>query len=338
MADTRQRDGVPEDYPGRITRFPEGKDTLVLQFLGVEGADEQQRAAFLDAMLDLAANGDGAARLERGETIDPAGVPTSVILAYWTEPDAADRWWHSTAVQSYWRDLPATGEVGYFSERMRFPAERYNYAAGTEDRHGSAAVLPLCPCSTFGYWGAYRDRIPASAGDPFESPLAGVPRNGATETRGRRLRVRVPDNLCYIREGQGWGNCGPEERTIWNEKMNPVIDDWVHQLGHDPESTGCLTIRDCREHDAATGAVIERRTQLAFLLSLGHIERAARTDPSHLAVHGTFVGMYTKPRFTPRMHVWVEVGILKSGDLDTEYVNCHPGTGLLPYFESEQVI
>ncbi|MEQ8661833.1 MAG: phenylacetaldoxime dehydratase family protein [Gammaproteobacteria bacterium] len=335
MTAAKQRDGVPEDYPGRITRFPEGTGTLAVQFLGVQGHDPQLRSAFVGSVLELASADNGAARLERGETIDPAGVPTSVILAYWTDAQAARRWWQSDAVQTCWRALPCTGETGYFAERMQFPAERYNYAAGTEDRHGSAAVLPLCPCTTFGYWGAYRDRIPASAGDPFESPLGRVPRSGAADTRGRRLRVRVPDNLCYIREGQGWGNCEEEERRIWEQQMNPVIDVWVQRLADDPETTGCLMIRDCQELTAATGQALERRTQLAFLLSLGHIERAARTDPSHLAVHGTFVGMYTEPRFTPRMHVWVEVGILKQDDLESEYVNCHPGTGLLPYFESE---
>ena len=44
--------------------------------------------------------------------------------------------------------------------------------------------------------------------------------------------------------------------------------------------------------------------------------------------------MYTEPRFTPRMHVWVEMLIVKQGELDNEYVNCHPRTGLLPWCPS----
>ena len=77
---------------------------------------------------------------------------------------------------------------------------------------------------------------------------------------------------------------------------------------------------------------IDRRTQIAFLLSLSHIEQAARTDPAHLAVHGAFVKMYAQPTFTPRMHVWVEIGVMKSDEIETQYVNCHPMTGLLPFF------
>lgn len=30
---------------------------------------------------------------------------------------------------------------------------------------------------------------------------------------------------------------------------------------------------------------------------------------------------------------WLEMLILKRGELDNEYVNCHAMTGLLPYFE-----
>jgi hypothetical protein len=44
--------------------------------------------------------------------------------------------------------------------------------------------------------------------------------------------------------------------------------------------------------------------------------------------------MHAEARLVPRMHVWVEMLILKAGDLVAEHVNCHPQTGLLPYFEA----
>ena len=75
----------------------------------------------------------------------------------------------------------------------------------------------------------------------------------------------------------------------------------------------------------------------AWLLSLAHIEQAARTTPAHLAVHDSFVALYRAPRFVPRMHVWVEVHVAKHGEVDTEYVNCDPSTGLLPYFTVRDV-
>ncbi len=67
--------------------------------------------------------------------------------------------------------------------------------------------------------------------------------------------------------------------------------------------------------------------------SLGHIEHAARTQPTHLAVRDTFLKMHADMSFEPQMHIWVEVFVLKADELQTEYVNCHSRTGLLPYFE-----
>ncbi|MGE0486446.1 MAG: phenylacetaldoxime dehydratase family protein [Gammaproteobacteria bacterium] len=327
-----RREGVPEDYPGRIVDFGDDATHMVIALLGVQGRDEAEHAAFLATLRGLAGAAHGPQRLEAGHHVDGAGSPTTLAMAYWTDRTRMREWWRSAAVAAWWQGLPADGEAGWFCERMTIPKARFNYAAGTEDRHGSAATLPLAPCRTFGYWGAYRDRLPASDDDPFESPLAAAPTPRAIETRGRRLTLQVPDNLCYIREGQGWADCGAEERAVWNDQMKDVVDTWVGRLAADPAATGCLALRDLAEFDAHSGAPLERRSQIAFLLSLGHIERAARTDPAHLAVHRAFVQMYREPRFTPRMHVWVEVGILKSDEFEAEYVNCHPETGLLPFF------
>ncbi|MFT4581929.1 MAG: aldoxime dehydratase [Gammaproteobacteria bacterium] len=326
---------LPEDYPGRIVRFPDGSEKLVIALFGAQGQDKSERLEFIENCTRLAALNHGPARIERGECVDSSGVPTSLLIAYWSDIEGSKAWQESDEFTRFWGKLPILGDTGFFVERITIPQERFNYAAGTEDKHGSAAVFPLEPCSTFGYWGAYRDRLPASATDQFESRIATVSITDNKQTRGQRLSVKIPDNLCYIREGQGWGNCDVEERKIWDEHMNPVIDTWVERLRSNPVATGCLSVRDCAEFDATSGEAIDRRTQIAFLQSLGYIEQAARTDPAHLAVHGAFVKMYREPRFTPQMHVWVEVGVMKEDDIETEYLNCHPNTGLLPYFEHQ---
>lgn len=333
---TPARDGVPEDYPGRIVGFPDGVTHVVLALFGVQSGTGEDHAAFVRDWQAVADTGGAVDRVERAVWTDGAGQASTLLVAYGTDAAAWRTWWSGAAAQSWWQGLPQDGPCGYWREVMTVPAERFNYAAGTEDRVGSAGVLPLHPCATFGYWGAYRDRLPASAEDAFESPLAAAPAPVVRDTRGRRVRVVAPDNLCFIREGQGWGGCGAEERAVWDEQMNPVIDTWVARLGADPVQTGCLSIRDVAECDPGSGADHPRRSQFAFLLSLGHIEQAARTDPAHLAVHGAFVKMYREPRFTPQMHVWVELAVLKRDELDAEYVNCDPGTGLLPFFAEDE--
>lgn len=328
------RDGVPEDYPGRVVAFPDDTTHVVMALVGVQGGDDAAHARFAADFLALADHGV-TPRIERAAFTDVAGQASTVLVAYGADAGAWRAWWASATVQAWWSALADDGPCGYWREVMTVPRERFNYAAGTEDRVGSAAVLPLEPCATFGYWGAYRDRLPASATDDFASPLDAPPTAATPSTRGRRVRVTIPDNLCFIREGQGWGACGPEERAVWEQEMDGVIDTWVARLGADPATTGCLSIRDCAERETGTGSEQPRRSQFAFLVSLGHIEQAARTDPAHLAVHGAFVRMYREPRFTPRMHVWVELAVLKRDELDAEYVNCDPRTGLLPYFAAD---
>eukprot|EP01035_Chromulina_nebulosa_P049074 gene49074-66631_t len=83
-------------------------------------------------------------------------------------------------------------------------------------------------------------------------------------------------------------------------------------LGNDPAKTLCISIRDAREFDIATGDRNMRQSQNGFLLSLADIERAAKTVHEHLQVRQSFIDMYTKPKFQPKMHVWVEVHILKA--------------------------
>lgn len=83
---------------------------------------------------------------------------------------------------------------------------------------------------------------------------------------------------------------------------------------------------------------MDKQSQVAFLLSLAHIQRAARTAHTHLNVKKTFTEMYTEPRIAPRMHIWLEMLIIKRGELDNEYLNCHQMTGLPPYFESLEVV
>ena len=137
---------------------------------------------------------------------------------------------------------------------------------------------------------------------------------------------------------RSWSACGAEERAIWADKMEGVVDQWIAFLRGNPLQTGCISIRDCREQEVESGGELEKRSQLGFLLSLGHIEQAARTQPTHLAVRNTLISMYREATFTPQLHLWVEVHILPAGALETEYINCHPQTGLLPYFEVREIV
>ena len=160
----------------------------------------------------------------------------------------------------------------------------------------------MVPSHRFGYWGGYRDRLAASAHDTFGSHYSALPAARLRETKGKRLCVKTPENVCVLRWGQSWSACVEEERAISAEKIDSVADQ-----------------------------------SIAFLLSLGYIEHAARMRPTHLAVHDTIISMYRQATFTPRLHPRVEVHVLPAGGVETEYINCHPQTGFRPYFDAHTV-
>lgn len=329
----------PGSFPGRTAIFPAHVGRVAYGIFGIQAKTAADAAPFVAEWKELFWNPGGPGALERFRYTDPQGYACDLFLAGWLDAQEHARWFARRDVQAWWRGLPdgPDSPVGFWREVMTPHKDYFQYGAGVDEKAGFATLGEIVPSEKFGYWGGYRDRVPASAHDKFLTPLDGIPEPAVRETRGRRLSVRIPDNICFIREGQGWDRSGAEERRIWKEKMEGVVDEWVSYLRDNPAETGCLSLRFCREQDVTTGADREKQSQIAFLLSLRHIERAARTVHTHLAVKDTLTAMYREPKFEPRMHIWVEMFILKSRDLETEYVNCHPQTGLLPYFDATLV-
>ena len=328
---------LPDDYPGKTARFGIDVERLIYGIFGVQARSVgagAAAAAGLRACLDAE---HGPQHFEHLCYVDEQGAHCEVYLGHWTDNARYKRWRAGEAFSHWWASQPLHGAVGCWHEVMDVGRDYYQYGAGVPQAGGMSALAELVPCDKFGYWGGYRDRVPASVHDDFAPALGAMPARVEHTTLGRRLRIETPDNLCFIREGQGWHEAGAQERAIWQDKMASVVDSWVNTLREQPAQTGCFSLRFCQELDVTNQNVMEKQSQLAFLLSLAHIERAARTAHAHLAVKKTFTDMYTEPRFTPRMHIWVEMMIVKQGGLDAEYLNCHPLTGLLPYFEPQAV-
>lgn len=328
---------LPSDFPARTIVFPDPISRLIYGIFGIQArvAEAGQKLASEFKALLSSANAPGG--VEHLKYVDPQGSECDVFLTFWSDAERHKRWFAQPAVCAWWRALPITGEVGVWREVMNCSKDYYQFGGGGDRKGGIGVLGELAPTDKFGYWGGYRDRVPASTTDKFRSPLIDVPDPTTGDTLGRRLSVDAPDNICFIREAQAWDTAGPEERKIWMESMEPVVDRWVTMLRDKPQETGCLSMRHCAELDVKSGTVLERQSQIVFLLSLKHIERAARSTHTHLAVKKTYTEMYTEPKFKPQMHAWVEMLIAKKGELETEYVNCHPMTGLLPYFESREV-
>lgn len=321
---------MAEHHPGRITRFPEGMSEVVLALFGFQARDPGTAAAARLELRALLGGEHGCIHREAAGHVDRYGIANELLLGYWTGENHYRAWWGRPDVRRFWARA-GHGETGVWREVMITSADRHQYASGKQDPAGPSTFLPLAPSDKFGFEGSYRARMRSADTDDLASPLGVLPEPVERDSRGRRLTVTPPDNVCFIREGQAWDLCGERERVIWDTHMVPVIDDWVATLRDNPVRTGCISVRDCREQDG-NGRRIDRRSQFAFLLSLGHIERAARTDPAHLRLMKAFKDMHADLPFVPRMNIWVEVHVPAPGGVQAEYLNCYPHTGFLPFF------
>jgi aldoxime dehydratase len=68
---------------------------------------------------------------------------------------------------------------------------------------------------------------------------------------------------------------------------------------------------------------------------MGNLEDWSSTHRTHLVIFSRWQQMYRKYDFVLELQTWHEVGILRD-QADFEYINCHPQTGLLPFFQAEE--
>ena len=335
------RQPVPADSPRRVTSFPAGVTHLVFTVFGIQSRKSEAKERERDALLALLSNSDGPARFERARFIDEHGFDCDLFFCYWVGRESFQRWQRNAEVCAWWRalSLDKNSEVGVWREVLSPFWDRFVHSTNMPEKAGAGHLLPLVRNEHYGYVGSGRDRYPASRYDNFETSIKETPPPVVHETKGKRIRVFTPDNMYFTREGQCWDHALDSHRALWLEKMQDVIQGWVVTLQQEPKVTGGLSIRPCREQDVETGGLLEKQSQIGFLLSRGLVEQAARTHPTHLLLLKTLRETFTSMSNTSnsKVHVWVEGHILKKNEVDAEYVNCHPLTGLLPYFESKEV-
>lgn len=304
---------------------------VAIAHFGVQGTDEPTPLdAWLAEVRDLP---DGPENVEMAQFVDAAGVPSRLHLAYWTDAARFRRWAASADVERWWADEARLAEgFGYWRETYVLPGERLETIWSSPAPH-ETGVRPLAevtgPVLNHGYWGSMRDRLPASAGDRLESPLGDtfVPRR--QDTRGRRIRIAPPLNLCVIRSGQDWSRCVGEERTTYVQEVMPVLAEGMRFLMDSPGETGCISCRFTTELDASDRPT-DRTFALAHFLTLGHLEAWAKSHPTHLRIFGGLVQMIGKHGPDLSLRLYHEVFVTAERNEAFEYINCHDRTGILP--------
>jgi aldoxime dehydratase len=283
---------------------------------------------------------DAPANFENARYADRLGCTNLITAAYWTDPESYARWKKDSGFEAWWNDPERlTDRRGQFREVLTIPTDRFEtiFSHGIlvgVAKNGSEVVGPI---REHNYWGSMRDRLLVSVDDDLTSVYGEhLPRLGAKETTGRRLRIKAPANLAIIRSGQDWTNCTGDELDEYNDAMRPALVEGMTFLRDNPDQTGCCEMRFAQETDRE-GTPLKRTFGLGYFLTLRHLEQWAATHPTHLAIFGKFLTMVRKYGVNLKLRLWHEVSVLPSDGQVFEYVNCNRETGLLPYFPAEDL-
>ena len=156
--------------------------------------------------------------------------------------------------------------------------------------------------------------------------------------------------ICAIvAKGQRQPGLPKEEIESWKEKLGPHALAWMDHLDTERNKNGVVsftfnvgheepksTFEPDTDLEEATDAVAEMN-QLMYFLDLAHFEYAGRAFKDHVILRKNTFELYGKTgkHAKGKLSIWVELAILKSGDMDAEYIGCREGTGLM-LFENLQ--
>lgn len=348
----------------------EGEDLLFTYALfGVQQDEltDRKRKTVLDLFNLLSTSADRVDHLQDESHESPRkSSQSTTFVAYWKDSGAYQTWRESNAFRDFWDSLP--DDAGVWREVMTVPKSRYMFAANQYETSGLATMLGLKESSDEGYWGVYRHRLhdnPDQYTDPadtFTTPLATTTKAKPDSDKavvnletsfpnavrlGRVKLTKLPDNLCFCREGQRQPHFGKEELETWLDMLAPYAQSWMNHLntarnrngvvsftmhvGHEnPVPSQKREIDPLEDLSLPTKAVAEAN-QLMYFLDMAHFEQAGRSFKDHVKLRQRTFDLYGPDgkHSNGKLSLFVELCVLKSGDLEAEYIGCREGTGLM---------
>lgn len=341
----------PEGHRPPVPRwqlvFGDSIDTIHIVYIGIQhhsasdptvsNAVEQCTNAILQWMRN---EEHGPTASESFEVIDGDDNQGSrVWVCYWVDEIAYRRSLEALSLSSLFADLPsdARGEIGLWLETFSLPVTRLETNYSGLDYLPGLARLPNTttqPHELTAYWGAARDRIPASAHDLFaeQEPAQA---DDATNGKGKHLVGSNTVNMVYIRSGQFWENCGEQEAEAYETRLEPTLEAGLRYLWENRDA-GAMGLRYLRNtpppsqsHDSSPPHKLKETCAAGFFTSLERLEEWAKTHKSHLAIYNGAMRHAKIFGDDRRFRTWHEVGILKEGEGRFEYINCTGNTGLI---------
>jgi aldoxime dehydratase len=325
---TRKSESFTPPYPSFSARFPTDVVSVVMAWFGVQHrADAPAEVAAaaeaeVTALAGRLARDDGAGSVDRARYVDEAGHLTTVVIAYWTDPERYARWASSGPG---WTDPGHRRDgLGYFLELLTPSVDRFETLFSNDRLEGVARLAGGLSgeIREHGYWGGARDRIPLAQTDPLEP--VGSP--GGTDDGV--VRVTGQHNLALIRSGQEWSETTGEERRMYVEDVEPVLRAGMDFLRDDGRSIGCYASRYMTVLDTENRP-LDKTFGMSWWHSLEEMDTWAESHPTHVAIFRVAMRYLGTMGAAAKLRLYHEVTVAAADQQRFEYLDCHPSTGLL---------
>ena len=209
---------------------------------------------------------------QRSESPSPIGM-TAVTY---------DRWLLSEAAAQFQTD-PVWQVPGptWWRETSAIPLDHFesSYSSTTVSAGFSKIAAELVVNDVHAYWGAARDRIPASGSALIDE----IGHDWSSSRRADRLILSGPDRMCVIRSSQDWTLADADQKHWYEIQVAPTLLAGVGYLDDHPQNSECYRIRFIREVDEDWRPV-DRTCVLAYFSGLKSLECWTHSHPTHLAI------------------------------------------------------
>lgn len=326
-------------YPAYQSHFPGDRPEYVMAMIGVQSEDTNSGKEMSERILALLTRDASArpAHVERGVQNDAFGFTNDIFIPYWHTRQAMSEFWKRPDVRE-WLETPLSGDVGWWRESIVAPVTSVDGSHSVGNiRYGIGRYVEQKVEQFHGYFGSMRDRVTDFLAGSADGETGQIRCNDQLASAGKRLRItRVPDRLCFIRAPFGWDQATPEEQQAFIDDMLPVFKAGADYLRDNPMDANCVSMRFLDEIDMGldNGAQVE---VLGWFLTLKDLEQWTHHHPTHLAIYNGVFKYMERFDFQAKLNLGHEVVVVPQGGALLEYCNCHPKTGFLPFFESEEV-
>jgi len=320
-------DDYQPPYPATVVRYSADIKNVVMAYFGVQYPKSLEESVRLDIIKNVSnrlSSDLGAEHWDIATYEDEMESVNLIFIAYWTDPEVYQKWSRSHAFD--WLDNPFDNpSIGTFIEELIPSVHRFEtlYSSASSEGVGSLSDKRSDEIQEHAYWGAMRDRIPLSQTDPLTS-------DGSLMTIkiGEISTVIPQQNLCLIRSGQDWSSTDSEQRAMYLNDVEPVLQKGMDFLQHEGQTIDCYANRFMRVLDR-NGNITDKSFGMSWWKNVAALEKWSKSHPTHVAIFGAAMKYLNKYTSQAQLKLYHEVTVADKTEQRFEYYNCHSKTGLL---------